>query len=128
MKLHHIIKINPYIPHDEVVKIMCQSNILLLVIPDVPENKGILTGKIFEYLAAKKYILGIGPEQGDAARILSETNCGRMHDYNEPLKAIIFEQYQNWKSGTVRDINEKKIAEYSRKNLTRKLVQLLEME
>jgi glycosyltransferase involved in cell wall biosynthesis len=128
MKLHHIIKINPYIPHDEVVKIMCQSNILLLVIPDVPDNKGILTGKIFEYLAAKKYILGIGPEQGDAARILSETNCGRMHDYNDPLKEIIFEQYQNWKSGMVRDINEKKIAEYSRKNLTRKLVQLLEME
>ena len=51
-----------------------------------------------------------------------------MHDYNEPLKEIIFEQYQNWKSGTVMDINEKKIAEYSRKNLTRKLVQLLEME
>ena len=65
-----------YLSHNEVRKYQLTSQVLLLCINKVPAAKGIITGKIFEYLQAKRPILAIGPEDGDAAEILKNTNSG----------------------------------------------------
>ena len=65
-----------YVSHQKVKKFQQQSQVLLLAVNKVPSAKGIITGKIFEYLQAKRPILAIGPENGDLAEILSETNSG----------------------------------------------------
>jgi glycosyltransferase involved in cell wall biosynthesis len=46
-----------HVKHQEAVKFMKQTNLLLLVIPDASGAEGILTGKLFEYLGAKKELL-----------------------------------------------------------------------
>ncbi|MBE0648193.1 MAG: glycosyltransferase, partial [Bacteroidales bacterium] len=66
----------PYLPHDQVVAEQRQSQILLLIINNTPNAKMILTGKFFEYLAAKRPILCIGTLDGDAAKILHDTHAG----------------------------------------------------
>lgn len=63
-----------YCEHPEAIRHMMNSSLLLLIIPDHRSNRSILTGKIFEYLATEKPILFLGPEEGDAARLL--TLCG----------------------------------------------------
>ncbi|HMT67124.1 MAG TPA: hypothetical protein PKE28_05945, partial [Bacteroidales bacterium] len=63
-----------YCEHPEAIRYMMSSSLLLLIIPDHSSNRPILTGKIFEYLATEKPILFLGPEDGDAARLL--TLCG----------------------------------------------------
>ena len=63
-----------YCEHPEAIRYMMSSSLLLLIIPDPSSNRSILTGKIFEYLATEKPILFLGPEDGDAARLL--TLCG----------------------------------------------------
>ncbi|HOE25264.1 MAG TPA: glycosyltransferase family 4 protein [Bacteroidales bacterium] len=63
-----------YCEHPEAIRYMMSSSLLLLIIPDHSSNRSILTGKIFEYLATEKPILFLGPEDGDAARLL--TLCG----------------------------------------------------
>ena len=68
--------------HDEAVKEMQSSDALLLFIPKVVNNEGILTGKIFEYIATKKPVIGIGPENGDAAEILLPFSSSKMFDYS----------------------------------------------
>ncbi|MFM8242346.1 MAG: glycosyltransferase family 4 protein, partial [Crocinitomicaceae bacterium] len=41
----------PYVNHIEAIEYMSKAKILLLIIPEIENNKGILTGKLFEYLA-----------------------------------------------------------------------------
>jgi glycosyltransferase involved in cell wall biosynthesis len=77
------VSFTPYVPHSQVPEILMQSDLLLVVIPNKPNNELILTGKVFEYLAAKKPILGLGPTEGDSARLLSETQSGKMFHYDD---------------------------------------------
>jgi hypothetical protein len=62
---------------------MMESSLLLLIVPDHPSNRSILTGKIFEYMATEKPILFLGPEDGDAARLLSQCGYQGIFGYND---------------------------------------------
>ncbi|MCD4795733.1 MAG: glycosyltransferase family 4 protein, partial [Candidatus Cloacimonetes bacterium] len=96
-----IVNIQSYIPHNEMLKEMVNSSLLLLVINNVLDNRGILTGKIYEYLTAKVPVLGLGPKNGEAANILQETETGKMFDYEniEEITDFIKEKYENWQVG-----------------------------
>lgn len=63
---------------------MLDTSILLLIIPDHPGNRSIVTGKLFEYIAAGKPIICIGPVDGDATAILKETGHGTTFPYMDP--------------------------------------------
>jgi glycosyltransferase involved in cell wall biosynthesis len=71
----------PYAIHSEAILHMLNSSMLLLVIPDHKNNDSIITGKIFEYIASKKPILCLGPENGDAAKIIKNNNFGDSFSY-----------------------------------------------
>ncbi len=77
----HTCEFTGYLPHDESLHRASRCALLLLVIPRVSDNAGIVTGKVFEYLALQRPILGIGPVTGDAASILREADAGKMFDY-----------------------------------------------
>lgn len=54
-----------------------ESQILLLLNWNAPQEKGVYTGKIFEYLAAKRPILALGGRAGDVVcDLLKETGAG----------------------------------------------------
>jgi glycosyltransferase involved in cell wall biosynthesis len=72
-----------YCEHPEAIKHMMDSSLLLLIIPDHPSNRSILTGKIFEYMATEKPILFLGPEDGDAARLLALCGYQGIFGYND---------------------------------------------
>ncbi len=114
-------EIKNFVPHEESVKILLSSDALLLVINNVPNNKGILTGKMFEYLGCKKPIFAIGPVGGDADKILRETGSGAMADYddNERAYEILKTFYENWKNGVTGFSFD--VEKYSRKKLTEQL-------
>jgi len=123
LNLRNIINIHPYIPHEKAIKIMKNSEMLLLVIPDVLKNELIVTGKLFEYLATQNYILGIGPTNSDVVNILQQTNCGEMFDYSKNLKDVLLKQLKKWGNGESLPVNQKAINMYSRKNLAAKLAE-----
>lgn len=113
-----------YVDHQKSIEYLFRSDLLLLVIPKVANNKGILTGKFFEYLASQKPVLAIGPTDGDLAQIIAETGCGELFDYSdsEGMKQFIVQQLTQNKA----NVNSEKAYRYSRKELTRKLVSCLE--
>lgn len=115
----HTCTFTGYLPHDEALRQAATCAMLLLVIPKVADNGGIVTGKIYEYLALQRPILGIGPVEGDAARILNETGAGEMFTYTDTLGIRAFVER---KSGPA--ILEGRDA-YSRKELTKRLEGLL---
>lgn len=116
-----------YLPHDEVIKVQQQSQVLLLLINDTPNAKVILPGKFFEYMAAKRPILCIGPLDGDAAQVIAETNSGFVLE-KEDVKGIqhtISDLFTNYQTGKV-VIESQGIEQFSRKILTGKMAARLE--
>jgi glycosyltransferase involved in cell wall biosynthesis len=116
-----------YIPHPEALSIQRSSHILLLALSTSPSAKGILTGKIFEYLAARRAILGVGPVDGDLSRLIDGLNVGQMFDYsdNRGVKTFLLEKYQDYKSNSEMTSNAD-ISEFSRRNLTGKIIKVIE--
>jgi len=115
-----------YVTHNEVISYQKSAQVLLLLINNVPSAKGIITGKIFEYLQAKRPILAIAPTKGDLAEIIKNTNSGFCIDFDDEknLKKTILTMYQQFKNDTFA-ISSKNIAQYHRKELTKNLVTLL---
>lgn len=112
-----------YLPHDEVIKEQQRSKVLLLLVNDTKNAKGILTGKFFEYMAAGTPVLAIGPVNGDLSKIIKETNCGLISDFKDELslEKNILQLFQD--QGI--NHNQETISKYSRKNLTKELAELL---
>ena len=110
-------EIIPYIPHSEILQMQQSSQVLLLLINNTPNAKGILTGKLFEYLASGRPILCIGPENGDAARVLKETHAGLTVDFEdkEKMMEIIKDLYQKYLDEGLPANTSKEIEKYSRR-------------
>jgi glycosyltransferase involved in cell wall biosynthesis len=71
------IELIPYAPHRKALELQRGSEALLLLIPDAEgRGRGVLSGKVFEYLAAERPILAVVPPDGAAARLIRETGAG----------------------------------------------------
>jgi glycosyltransferase involved in cell wall biosynthesis len=67
----------PYAPRAESLRLQRDSEALLLLVPEAGgRGKGVLSGKVFEYLAAGRPILAVVPPDGAAAALVRETDAG----------------------------------------------------
>jgi glycosyltransferase involved in cell wall biosynthesis len=67
----------PYAPRSESLKLQRNSEALLLLVPEAGgRGRGVLSGKVFEYLAASRPILAAVPTDGAAATLIRETGAG----------------------------------------------------
>jgi len=118
-QLNEVVTFINYLPHIEVLNYQKASQVLLVLVNRVPSAKGIITGKIFEYLLANRPILAIGPLDGDLAEVLNKTNAGKIVDFDDKSELkknlmVYFEAYKNHtlvsKSQNIDDYNAKTIA------------------
>lgn len=125
--LKQITRFSGYKPHRELPALYAQTDVLLLVIPDVPLARAYLPGKLFEYLAAKRPVIGLGPEDGDAAAILAKTGAGMVIEPKNSItiKEELLRLFSDWQRNTDAISTGTGIESYSRKSLTGELVGLL---
>ena len=127
--LTRITKYHSHVSHHESIKFMMGSSILLLSLAKIEGNKGILSGKLFEYLAVQRPILGIGPPDGDASDIIKECNAGKMFDYVDMAGILNFLNLKlsKWKKDPSQvEKGNANFQKYARKNLTMQLTKILE--
>ncbi|MDT8432414.1 MAG: glycosyltransferase [Bacteroidales bacterium] len=115
------IELIPYVDHRRAIEYMSSSSALLLIIPSNKNNKGIITGKLFEYMAVKRPILLLGPVDGDAASIINKGKSGIAIESDKEKE--ILKTMNKWvKENHKLEANSK----YSRRSLTQKLSEILD--
>ncbi|HUR30427.1 MAG TPA: glycosyltransferase [Saprospiraceae bacterium] len=107
-----------FMPHDEAVIKQQQAQILLLLINNTPNAKTIIPGKLYEYLGSGRPILAIGPKDSDSAKVITMTQGGVVHDFNdvEGLKSRILEYFELYKKGELKG-NAGDIQKFTRRAL-----------
>lgn len=118
-----------YMSHDKVLEVQQKSQILLLLEIDTEETKGIIPGKLFEYLNAGRPILAIGPDGWEAGAIVQETKAGAFFGQGDKgnLKDLLLSWFNLYKQGQLQ-INSEGIQTYHRRELTKKLVNFIAWE
>ncbi|HZY25417.1 MAG TPA: hypothetical protein VFE71_06295 [Bacteroidales bacterium] len=117
------LEILPYVTHDESIKFIMNSSLLLLIIPLHQSNKSIITGKLFEYLATGLPILCLGPVDGDAAQIIKKCRAGKTFVYYDIEKISSFLTEVSEKSFKADD---SMVGSFSRSNLVRRIAEVLD--
>jgi hypothetical protein len=117
-----------YVSHAEAIAHQRKSQVLLLIEINSEDTKSIIPGKLFEYMVSNRPIIAIGPNGSDFAEIITETNTGVFFDYSEKvkLKSVILDFYNQFLAGKLQS-NGVGLQRYSRKNLTKELVQLINL-
>ena len=115
-----------YQDHNQVARYQQSAQVLLLTVNEVPSAKGIVTGKIFEYMQARRPVLAIGPTDGDLADIIDKTHSGVILDFGDEdgMEKVIHGFYQQYKTGSL-TVNSRNIEGYHRRNLTGELFEIL---
>ncbi len=120
--LESALEVMPYVPHEEALLMQRSSQILLLAEINKDETRGIIPGKLFEYMSARRPILAIGPPGWEAAELIRETKAGNVFTYEDAkeLKETIWEWFISYQNNSLQ-MPITRIEKYSRKELTRKL-------
>ena len=116
-----------YIDHNKAVMQQRKASVLILPIREEPETKAILPGKLFEYLAARRPVLGVGTGEGAMAEVLKETGAGQIFDWDDRagISDYVERLWSAFGSGEVMTATAD-IEKYSRRMTTRKMVEIFE--
>jgi len=93
-----------YAPRRRSLELQRASEALLLLIPDAGgRGKGVLSGKVFEYLAAERPILGVVPPDGAAAALIREAGAGVVvaPDDVDGMVAALRDLHERWRAGSL---------------------------
>ena len=118
------VEVEPYVSHAEAVREQARAALLLLSIEPFPASEGMITGKLYEYLASGRPVLGVGPAQGDAAALLAETVGGTLVDRADAagVESVLLEHYAAWERGeSVGGAAWSAVAPYTRRAQTARL-------
>ncbi|HZO97812.1 MAG TPA: glycosyltransferase [Gaiellaceae bacterium] len=121
----------PYAPHRRSLELQRDSEALLLLIPDAGgRGRGVLSGKLFEYLAAGRPILAVVPPDGAAAELVRATGAGVVvaPDDVDGIARELQAMRDRWRAGALEPVTlgEEWRARVSRRARVQELARLLE--
>ena len=116
-----------YQPHSIAVEEQRTASLLILPLRKEPEYKAVLPGKLFEYLASWRPVLGIGQTDGAMSMILNTTKTGVVLDWNDKTSIGRFIDlcWSNHLKGNL-TVEDADISQFTRRNLTRRMAELFE--
>lgn len=116
-----------HLPHRQGLQELAKSQILLLPNIIAPNVKGVIPGKMYEYMALKRPILAVAQTDSDIAGIISETRSGITVDNNDfdSMKSVLENYFKLFKENGLK-VQSVGVEQYSRKNLTKRFIALAE--
>ena len=116
-----------YQPHAEAIEQQRRASLLILPLRKEPEYKAVLPGKLFEYLASWRPVLGIGQTDGAMSMILNSTKTGLVLDWDDEASISRFIElcWKNHLAGKLA-VEDADISQFTRKELTRRMAALFD--
>ena len=116
-----------YQPHGAAVREQRNASLLILPLRKEPEYKAVLPGKLFEYLASWRPVLGIGQPDGAMSMILNTTKTGLVLDWEDKRSIARFVDlcWERHLKGEL-TVDDADISQFTRRNLTRSMAQLFD--
>jgi glycosyltransferase involved in cell wall biosynthesis len=113
-----------YVNHHQAVQFMQSSQCVLLIEINSCETQAIIPGKIFEYLASRRPIIAIGPQESDVKSIILENRAGSYFSYDqkEPLKAQLQHLFDRYQQGENYGNDHLGFLKYHRRETTQLLI------
>ena len=96
------VELVPHVPRRESLRLQRESDALLLLIPEAGgRGRGVLSGKVFEYLAAERPVLAVVPPDGAAAELVRDTGAGLVagSDDVDGIRDALVELHTRWREG-----------------------------
>src|SRR5213079_2099163 len=119
-----------YAPRRRSLELQRDSEALLLLIPEAGgRGKGVLSGKVFEYLATDRPILAAVPPDGAAADLIRESGAGVVvaPDDERGLRDAILGLHARWRAGRLTNgyLSDEQRRRLSRRTRVEELAELL---
>jgi len=117
---------NGYLPHKEAVRQMQQADALLILLSP-KTRQSVYSGKVFEYLAARRPILALTPKGNQLEKLINDLQVGTTVEPldKEGIKIAITDIYNKWEKNEL-TVPENDILRFSRKELTGKFVKIFD--
>lgn len=117
------ISVNEWLPFEKIPKILLESNILLVLLAEKNTN-GIMTTKLYEYLAMNREILCIPNIESPVCEFIRKANSGNCFDNVDDIVEYLKQKYEEWKkTGIVRcEANFEYVQQFSRKRQAEQFV------
>ena len=112
----------PYVDHDEAVKLMQTSDGLCLLLADLPDAGRVVPGKLFEYMAVRQPIFAITPP-GEVADLLRDYPLGFVHSPHdvEGLARRLGDEIERKRLGVPLPVGLHDVNQFERRQLTAQL-------
>lgn len=126
--LGDVIEITGYVSHHQSIGYVVSADVLLLMVAPGPGSEGVLTGKIFEYLAARRPILALTPKSA-AGDLVEESRAGVVIDPNDgqAIEHQLVAWFDQWQRGDLTCASDQSvIARFDRRRLTEVLAHALD--
>lgn len=116
-----------YQPHSAAIQEQRKASLLILPLRKEPEYKAVLPGKVFEYLASWRPVLGIGQPDGAMSFILNTTKTGVVLDWDDKasLESFVNMCWERHLKGELR-VEDTDLGQFTRVELTRKMAKLFD--
>jgi glycosyltransferase involved in cell wall biosynthesis len=126
--LENIIQLYGQISREDSIQKQREAQVLLLLTWNDPDEKGIYTGKIFDYLAARRPILALGQYKSVITDLLNQTQAGADVTSDAEIKDTLLKLYREYKeNGFVRYLgNLSEIEKFSHREMAKKFSEILE--
>jgi glycosyltransferase involved in cell wall biosynthesis len=91
------VKLGGNIPYQESLKYQMESTILLLLSWNDPRDSGTVSGKIYEYLGAKRPVLALAYPGGEIDKLLQKSGCGIVKNDVSGIKSLLIQWLDEFK-------------------------------
>lgn len=119
-ELKNYVKTTPRLDKDTLFAEIQKADLLLIL-----DNKGMISGKLYEYLLFNKRVLMAGRDHGAMEEILYNTNVGIICDSPEEIAQALEECYTEWEETGQVQCDSQNLEQYSRREQTKKLAELI---
>ena len=127
--LRNIVSEESTLPYEAICKEMKNADALLMVTPSCLE-KGIYTGKLFDYLGSGTPIIALAPPDDVAGQLIKQANAGYVaaNEDVDAIENIIENAYDDWATNTFPQPRTEVITMHHRKEQVRRLLSVLEKD